>query len=73
LGEDEDLIDTATSARGNLSKIQPLANGPEEGATSHISEDKELSSKLEKVDLSDNLSLFRQQEEEVAGLYFLMS
>jgi serine/threonine-protein phosphatase 6 regulatory subunit 3 len=67
LGEDEDLIDTATSARGNLSKIQPLANGPEEGAASHSSEDKELSSKLEKVDLSDNLSLFRQQEEEVAG------
>lgn len=74
LGEDEDLVDTATSTS---SKVEhSLINGLElEGKgspTFHSLDDTELSSKLEKVHLLDNLSLFQQREEPGAGaLLFL--
>jgi len=66
LGEDEDLVDTATSAN---SKVEHnLFNGLKlEGKgspTFHSLDDTELSSKLKKVDLSDNLSLFQQRQGE---------
>lgn len=67
LGEDEDLADTASSASASLNaKIGPnLENGLEmESPTICSSKDNELSSKLEKVDLSDNSSLCQQREED---------
>lgn len=63
LGEDEDIVDTATSA--NSKAERKLVNGLElEGKgspTIHSIDDTEISSKLEKVELIDNLSLFQQQ------------
>lgn len=72
LGEDEDLVDTASSAHDSArtsGKVEDrLVNGLEhEGLgspTFRSAEDTELSSKLEGVDLSDNLSLFQQRERE---------
>lgn len=72
LGEDEDLVDTASSARDSArmsGKVgDRLVNGAEhEGLgspTFRSMEDTELGSKLEKVDLSDNLSLFQQRQQE---------
>lgn len=72
LGEDEDLVDTASSAHDSArtsAKVEDrLVNGLEhEGLgspTFRSAEDTELSSKLEGVDLSDNLSLFQQREQE---------
>jgi hypothetical protein len=72
LGEDEDLVDTASSGHGSArmsGKVEDrLVNGLEhEGLgspTFRSVEERELSSKLEKVDLSDNLSSFQQRQEE---------
>lgn len=71
LGEDEDLVDTASSARhiakSNAKFESHLVNGLEydgKGNPAYLSlDDTELSSKLEKVDLSDDQSLFQQRQE----------
>lgn len=73
LGEDEDLVDTATSASdtANTKFEARLENGMEydgkESPTFLDSEDKELSSKLEKVGLTDNLSLFQRDEDNTSS------
>jgi serine/threonine-protein phosphatase 6 regulatory subunit 3 len=72
LGEDDDLVDTATSANtlGSLNpKLEELGNGMdlnEEKQESMISEfgEKDLASKLQSFGLSENLSLFHQSQDE---------
>jgi serine/threonine-protein phosphatase 6 regulatory subunit 3 len=66
LGEDEDLVDTATSANSKVehSSINGLQLEGKGSPTFDSLDETELSSKLEKVDLSDNLSLFQQRQEE---------
>uniref|UniRef100_A0A7I4DLV2 Uncharacterized protein n=1 Tax=Physcomitrium patens TaxID=3218 RepID=A0A7I4DLV2_PHYPA len=74
VGEDEDLVDTATSDHGSSKmnvKFEPsLVNGLEHetkgSPTDHSLDDTELSTQLEKVNLSDNLSLFQPQQEPLA-------
>ncbi len=72
LGEDDDLVDTATSANtlGSLNpKLEEHGNGMdlnEEKQESMISEfgEKDLASKLQSFGLSENLSLFQQSQDE---------
>ncbi|XP_024390594.1 uncharacterized protein [Physcomitrium patens] len=67
LGEDEDLVDTASSAKMTSKFESDLFNGikheSKDSLTYHSLNDSEFSSKLEKVDLSDDPSLSQRREE----------
>lgn len=68
LGEDEDLADTASSAKSNKipepNLFDVLERESKSSLTYHSLDYSELTTKLEKIDISDDLSLFQHRSEE---------